>query len=115
MTVGELLGLAALFFGVAFCVIGVIGMVRLPDVYTRLHASGKVSTLGLWGILLGASLLMEGIAPRAIALAVFLILVQPIASHAIAAAARRSGVPMVLNFRDDMPTPEQLPTETEQV
>ncbi|MFN7211085.1 MAG: monovalent cation/H(+) antiporter subunit G [Aggregatilineales bacterium] len=99
----ELLGLAALYFGVAFSFIGVLGMMRLPDVYTRLHASGKVSTLGLWGILLGAALLLEGILPRALALAVFLVLVQPIASHAIAAAARRSGVPMALSFRDDMP------------
>jgi multisubunit Na+/H+ antiporter MnhG subunit len=41
-------------------------------------------------------------------------LVQPIASHAIAAAARRSGVPMALNFRDDMPPIETLSAETEQ-
>ncbi len=108
MEIRELLGLAALYFGVAFSTIGVIGMVRLPDVYTRLHASGKVSTLGLWGILLGAALLLEGVWPRAVALAVFLVLVQPIASHAIAAAAQRSGVPMALNFRDDMPPIEEL-------
>jgi multicomponent Na+:H+ antiporter subunit G len=114
MLLRELLGLAALFFGVAFSVIGVVGMLRLPDVYTRLHASGKVSTLGLWGILLGAALLLEGVLPRALALAVFLVLVQPIASHAIAAAARRSGVPLALNFRDDMPPVETLNAETEQ-
>ncbi|PJF32137.1 MAG: Na+/H+ antiporter subunit G [Candidatus Thermofonsia Clade 1 bacterium] len=103
MDLRELLGLAALYFGIAFSIIGVIGMIRLPDVYTRLHASGKVSTLGLWGILLGAAFLLEGVLPRALALAVFLVLVQPIASHAIAAAARRSGVPLSPVFRDDMP------------
>ncbi|MBO9309343.1 MAG: monovalent cation/H(+) antiporter subunit G [Chloroflexi bacterium] len=111
MLLRELLGLAALFFGVTFSVIGVVGMLRLPDVYTRLHASGKVSTLGLWGILLGAALLLEGAFPRALALAVFLVLVQPIASHAIAAAARCSGVPMALSFRDDMP-PLETPSAT---
>ncbi|MFQ3534609.1 MAG: monovalent cation/H(+) antiporter subunit G [Aggregatilineales bacterium] len=103
MDVRELLGLAALYFGIAFSVIGVLGALRLPDVYTRLHASGKVSTLGLWGILLGAALLLDGALPRALALAVFLVLVQPIASHAIAAAARRSGAPMAAAFRNDMP------------
>ncbi|MCS6870613.1 MAG: monovalent cation/H(+) antiporter subunit G [Anaerolineae bacterium] len=114
MELRELLGLAALYFGIAFSVIGVIGMMRLPDVYTRLHASGKVSTLGLWGILLGAALLLDGVFPRALALAVFLVLVQPIASHAIAAAARRSGVPMAHSFRDDMPPIDNLSSEAEQ-
>ncbi|GAB4544838.1 MAG: hypothetical protein OHK0023_02230 [Anaerolineae bacterium] len=114
MTLGEVLGLAALAFGVTFCAIGVYGVMRLPDVYTRLHASGKVSTLGLWGILLGAGLIMPETGLRAIALAVFLVLVQPVASHAIAMAARRQCTPMALSFRDDMP-PLTPPTDPDLV
>lgn len=114
MTLSEILGLAALAFGVTFCVIGVYGTMRLPDVYMRLHASGKVSTLGLWGILLGAGLLMPETSLRAIALAVFLVLVQPVASHTIAMAARRQCIPMAINFRDDMP-PLSPPTDPDLV
>ncbi len=54
----QVVGLIVLWLGVLFSLIGVLGLIRLPDVYTRLHASGKVSTLGLLGLLLGAALLM---------------------------------------------------------
>ena len=47
----ELLGVIAIWFGMFFCVVGVIGLGRMPDVYCRLHASGKVTTVGLCGLL----------------------------------------------------------------
>jgi multicomponent Na+:H+ antiporter subunit G len=91
----ELIGLALLWIGVGFSVIGVIGMMRMPDLYCRLHASGKVSTVGMCGILVGAAILMPSVALKLIALAVFAVLTLPVSSHAIAAAAHRHGVPMV--------------------
>jgi multicomponent Na+:H+ antiporter subunit G len=99
----EILGLFAVWFGVAFCVVGVIGIVRLPDLYTRLHASGKVSTLGLAGLSLGAALLMPSGALKLVALALFAVLTMPVASHAIAAAAHRHGVPMLRVRREGRP------------
>jgi multicomponent Na+:H+ antiporter subunit G len=90
----EILGLIALWGGVIFCVIGVLGMVRMPDLYCRLHASSKVATVGLCGLLLGTAFLMPTIILKVIALAIFAILTLPVSSHAIAAAAHRHGVPM---------------------
>ena len=97
----ELLGVAALLFGLFFCAVGVIGVIRLPDSLTRLHASGKVATLGLFGLLLGAALLMPSTSLRLLALGLFVLLTSPVATHAIAASVSRrreiaeelSGVP----------------------
>ncbi|MCY3864396.1 MAG: monovalent cation/H(+) antiporter subunit G [Chloroflexi bacterium] len=85
----ELLGLAALFFGLFFCAVGVIGVIRMPDSLTRLHASGKVATLGLFGLLLGAALLMPSIWLRLLVLGLFVLLTSPVATHAIAASVHR--------------------------
>ena len=85
----ELLGVAALLFGLFFSAVGVIGVIRLPDVLTRLHASGKVSILGLFGLLLGAALLMPSSGLRLLTLGLFVLLTSPVATHAIAASVNR--------------------------
>lgn len=85
----ELLGVAALLFGLFFCAVGALGVIRLPDSLTRLHASGKVATLGLFGILLGAALLMPSTWLRLLALGLFVLLTSPVATHAIAASVYR--------------------------
>jgi multicomponent Na+:H+ antiporter subunit G len=102
MTLVELLGLVFLWIGVFFCAVGVLGMMRFPDVYTRLHATGKVSTLGLCGLLVGAALMLPGTTLKVIALGLFILLVSPVSSHSIAAAAYRQRVPMRQPVRDDL-------------
>lgn len=85
----ELLGVIALFFGLFFCGVGVLGVIRMPDALTRLHASGKVATLGLFGLLVGAALLMPAASLRILALGLFVLLTSPVATHAIAASVYR--------------------------
>lgn len=102
MVFSEILGLAALVFGLFFSTMGVLGLVRFPDVYCRIHASGKVSTLGLAGLLIGAAFLLPETTLRVIALGLFMAIASPVASHAVAAAAYRQGVPMRTAVRDDM-------------
>lgn len=85
----EVLGVIALLFGLFFCAVGVLGVIRLPDTLTRLHASGKVATLGVFGLLLGAALLMPSTALRLLALGLFVLLTSPVATHAIAASVYR--------------------------
>jgi multicomponent Na+:H+ antiporter subunit G len=98
----EILGLVALWIGIGFSAVGILGLVRLPDMYTRLHASGKVSTVGLCGILLGAALLMPSTALKAVALMLFALLTLPVSTHAIALAGYRSGVRMSRAARNDL-------------
>ncbi len=85
----ELLGVTALLFGLFFCAVGVLGVIRMPDSLSRLHASGKVATLGLFGLLLGAAILMPSTSLRILALGLFVLLTSPVATHAIAASVYR--------------------------
>ena len=79
--------------GLAFDVLGCIGLIRLPDVYNRLQAATKCVTLGTCSILFGA-FLMTGFTAAGIKMLlciVFLLLTAPVAAHAIARGAHRSG------------------------
>lgn len=102
MTIIEILASIALALGAFFSVVGVLGIIRMPDVYSRIHAAGIVSTLGIVGLLAGATLLMPEIALRAAALGLFLVLTSPVSAHAIASAAHRQGVARAGAVRDDL-------------
>lgn len=82
--------------------VGVIGIMRFPDVYSRIHASGKVSSLGIVGILLGLAFLKPETALKAILLGAFLVIVTPVTGHVIALAAHRQGIPRANVQRDDL-------------
>lgn len=103
----QIIGLLVFWAGLFFCVVGIVGLLRFPDVYSRLHASGKVGSLGLLLLLLSAALLLPGAALRAFALAIFIILTFPAATHAIASAAHRTGAPMHEPVRDDLAAHQQ--------
>ncbi len=108
----EVLGLLALLFGLFFCAVGVVGVIRLPDALTRLHASGKVAVLGLFGLLLGAALLMPSASLRLLTLALFILLTSPVATHAIAASVyRRREIASELHRRREI-TSELLEQES---
>ncbi len=87
--VGEFIGVAALVFGLFFCIVGVVGVLRMPDIYTRLHASGKVATLGLFGLLVGTAILMPEVSLKTLALGLFVLVASPVTTHAIAASEYR--------------------------
>ncbi len=79
-----------------FCLAAVTGVLRLPDFYTRLHASGKCDTAGL-SLALVAFALLAGDALTVVKLAFlgfFAAIANPTATHALGQAARRSGVPV---------------------
>jgi len=83
-----------LCFGAAFCVIGALGLLRFPDVYSRMHASGIVDTLGSALILLG--LMLEPthwtVAVKLAGILFFLYITSSTATHALAHAAFTSGI-----------------------
>ncbi|MEP2782717.1 MAG: monovalent cation/H(+) antiporter subunit G [Pseudoruegeria sp.] len=90
--------LAGLFIlcGSFFALIAALGILRLPDVLVRMHASTKAGTLACGLILIGVSLEFWAfsIAVRSVAIVTFLILTAPVASHMIGRAAVRTGVPL---------------------
>ncbi|MFC4355075.1 monovalent cation/H(+) antiporter subunit G [Chryseomicrobium palamuruense] len=93
--------------GVFFILITAIGLIRLPDVYSRAHAASKSATLGVMSILVGVFLhfwLIEGnFNPRIILGIFFLFITGPVGGHMMAKAAYFSGVPLAKEtVRDDM-------------
>lgn len=97
-----LTAIIAILVGTFFSLVGVLGMVRLPDVYTRLHATGKVGIYGVVLLLIAAALWTPLGWGRAILLMVLLMVTGPVASHAISSAAYRIGIPMKNAIRDDL-------------
>lgn len=113
------IALVVLWIGIFFCGVGVIGLLRFPDVYTRLHASGKVATLGLSFMLLGAALFRPEMTFKVIVLIFFVVLTSPVSTHAIASAAHRnygrlkSGRDDLADCRDRMDDTDQQRERTE--
>ncbi len=83
-----------LLVGGAFSLFAGIGIMRLPDVFIRMHASTKVGTLGSGLIMAGAALLFADnlVTFKAVLIVVFLLLTAPIGAHMIGRAAIRIGV-----------------------
>ncbi len=91
MTLPQILMLVVAAIGVFFMFVSAIGIVRLPDVYARMHAAGKASTLGVSCLLLVAGLEFgEGELFRMIILIVLFFITGPIATTAMARAAYRT-------------------------
>lgn len=80
--------------GVFFVLAGALGILRMPDFFTRMHAAGMTDTLGAEFILLGL-ILQSGFSQMTLKLLLigfFLFLTSPTATHAIANAALKSGL-----------------------
>ncbi|WNY23853.1 hypothetical protein MmiHf6_11760 [Methanimicrococcus hongohii] len=86
---------AFLLFGVFDILVGMIGLIRLPDIYNRLHATTKIATTGAFFVLLSI-LIQDGLNSfglKAIAIGIFLLMTAPVAGHVIARAAYNINIP----------------------
>ncbi len=88
-TMIDLLSWVSLIAGSVFLIIGTIGLIRLPDFFTRLHAASVVDTLGciliMMGLMLQAGLSL--ITVKLILIVIFILFTSPTAAHALAKAA----------------------------
>jgi multicomponent Na+:H+ antiporter subunit G len=93
MNLRELLALISALIGGAFMLVAAIGVLRLPDVYLRLHCSSKAATLGVVCLLVAAALPSgdPSVWWRCAAAAAFSILTAPVVGHALGLAALRTG------------------------
>ena len=90
-----------------FCIVGAVGMVRMPDFYTRIHAASVIETLGagliLFGLMLQAGLTL--VAVKLLMVGVLIFFASPTATHALARAAMVRGLKPLLF--DDRSTPSK--------
>jgi multicomponent Na+:H+ antiporter subunit G len=82
--------------GSAFAFLAALGVLRMPDVFTRMQASTKASTLGLGCLLIGAALQLADLASiiRVLSIGAFIHLTTPVSAHVIARAAYRANIPL---------------------
>jgi multicomponent Na+:H+ antiporter subunit G len=98
----QLIAIVAVLVGTAFSILGVLGYIRLPDVYTRLHATGKVGVFGTVLLLVAAVAWTPLGWSKGLVLIGLLLLSGPVVAHALASAAYRIGIPMAGSIRDDL-------------
>ena len=95
--------------GLVVMTLGVYGIVRFPDVYTQLHASGKAAFLGVSFLLVAAALAGgPALGSRVVLAVVLLALTTPVAAHAIGQAAHHRREPMRTPARSTR-APPRLP------
>lgn len=101
-----------MLLGSGFALVSALGLLRMPDLYMRMHAATKAGTLGAGLMLLALVVYFGGlgVVVEALAVVTFLLLTAPVAAHAIGRAAYLSGVPLWerTQFDDYAPYAETL-------
>lgn len=105
-TLIDALSWVLLVAGGFFCVVGAIGMLRMPDFYTRMHAASVTETLGA-GFILAGLVLQAGftlVAAKLAMIGLLILFVSPTATHALARAALARGLAPLLAPPEDEPS-----------
>jgi multicomponent Na+:H+ antiporter subunit G len=113
----ELTGSIITLIGAVFLFLGALGIVRMPDVYNRMQAGTKATTLGTLLFLGGMALghIECTCVGRTLILILFIIFTNPISSHALARAAHYIGIPLTSQtVSDQLANDEQIEKETNQ-
>ncbi|MFA1547349.1 monovalent cation/H(+) antiporter subunit G [Actinomadura chokoriensis] len=94
MTAADAVTAVLLLAGAGFCAVGALGMLRFPDLLSRLHAATKPQTIGLLLVLAGLAPQADSVASSTplLLVAVFQLITAPVTAQTIAGAAYRAGV-----------------------
>ena len=92
----DIFGAVLVFLGSVFLLLASLGLIRMPDVYNRMQAGTKATTLGSMLIFAGFAFLSPAAWPRFVLLIIFIFLTNPLSSHALARSAHFQGVPVVI-------------------
>lgn len=108
MAATDLLSALLVIAGGFFLIVGGLGLVRLPDLFTRLHAAGVGDTLGVALFVLGFMFLVDlgSVTVKLVLVLLFLLLTGPVATHALAKAALHGGLRPIAT---ELPAPGSPP------
>lgn len=102
LPIADVLSFILIAIGSFYVATGALGMMRMPDLYTRLHAVSIIDTVGAGALLLGM-MIQAGFTLVTVKLIILLLLfffTGPVASHALAQAARHDGIEPILDGED---------------
>ena len=111
-TVRTAFGGALCLLGALLCIVGTIGVLRFPDIYTRLHAASVTDTSGAGFVLLGMALMAPDwiVLVKIVCILIFLMLTSATSSHVLANAALTAGLqPKIGPMRQGQPDGEVSP------
>ena len=94
MDAAKLAGSIVSLAGSCFLFLGALGVLRMPDIYNRMQAGTKATTLGSILTLVGIGIYRPEWLPRMLILAGFVLMTNPLSSHALARAAHAAGLPL---------------------
>ena len=100
----DLLTALLLLGGATFALIGSIAIVRLPDIFTRLHGPTKATTLGVGGVLIASILYFStrgSLSVHELLVSIFLVITAPVSAHLIARAALHRHCPSIVPVPKD--------------
>lgn len=112
----ELLSALLLFLGVFFIFAAALGVLRFPDLFTRMHASTKAGALGAGLTLLSIATFFQeaSITTRALAALLFIALTAPVAAHLLGRAGYRTGVSLWKGtVSDELQEELKVPSESD--
>jgi len=107
----QLIGAIISLLGAIIIFIGALGAFRMPDVYNRMQTGTKATTLGSMLAFLGVGIAVPGWIGKIVLLILFIIITNPISSHALARAAHNAGIKLTEksirdNLKEDYPEEE---------
>ena len=92
MEILEYIGLAMVLIGGIFLFLGALGIYRMPDVYNRLQAGTKASTMGAMSTIMGVGLIEPDWFFKSLIIVIFIAIANPLSSHALARGAYRASL-----------------------
>ena len=114
------LGIVMLFTGIIFIIISGLGILRMPDTFTRIHAGTKASTLGSFLVILGIGFIHPEWLPKLVFLASFILITNPISSSILSKSAykskalfiNKSGIDMYKDINEELDKEEDSSAES---
>jgi len=89
--ISEVVGAILVLLGSVFLLLGAIGIYRMPDLYNRLQAGTKATTLGAMSLIFGVGLMQPNWLFKLVIIILFIAFANPLSSHALARASYRQG------------------------
>jgi multicomponent Na+:H+ antiporter subunit G len=96
------IGAILILIGSIFLLLGAIGIYRMPDLYNRLQAGTKATTLGAMSLIFGVGLMQPNWLFKLVIIILFIAFANPLSSHALARASYRQGKKPFYNANEDL-------------